>query len=152
MNVNSLCSNLFNLGKIKLMLKKLDYKKNHHTLFIEGNFQDSKDSFYFICLEHVWHITFVKVGDKIEEWIREIIIVDGVEDFFLAEVDVRYTSNYKTMGGARGFIAKQPLFSQYKEIINEFVKSKFKYSKFNLNRDLGTGPRDVYGLDDFTPF
>ncbi|TXB66160.1 hypothetical protein FRY74_06195 [Vicingus serpentipes] len=112
------------------MLEKLDYKNNHHYLLIEGNFKDSNESFFYISQKQVFHVTFVKVGKQVEEWIRKLIIVDGMDEFFISEVEFKYVSNYKTMGGARNFISKQLDYLKYKDIINEHIKSINDLSKF----------------------
>lgn len=104
------------------MLEKLNYKYNFFGLRIQGNFRDSKSSMYFISQKQSWHITFVKVDDKIEEWIREVVVIDGMNDIFISQVEFKYSSPYKSMSGARAFLKKQMDFEEYKSFIYEYLR------------------------------
>lgn len=121
------------------MLKKLDYKNLTHQIKIEGSFKDTKDSFYFISQKECWHVTFKKVDGRIEEWVRELILMDGLDDVFLSEVDFRYNSKYKTMAGPRRFISKLPSYGEYKFFINEYLKAKSFKSFFAPKDDFNYG-------------
>jgi len=61
-------------------MKKLKHKYNKFQLEISGNFTDSKDSMFHITSSGCWHVTFVKKSkDRIEEWLREVIVLDDSE-------------------------------------------------------------------------
>lgn len=105
------------------MLQKLDYRDNVYHLSIQGNFRDGKDSLYFITDSEVWHVSFVKTKEGIEEWIRDVVVLEGMNDLFIGEIEFRYRSHYKTMSGVRSFIKKQPAFSDHKETIIHYLTS-----------------------------
>lgn len=74
-------------------MKKLDYKHNVFNLDISGIFSDSKDSMFYISSSGCWHVTFVKKTKyRIEEWLREVIVLDDLSDIFLSEVEFTYRS------------------------------------------------------------
>ena len=117
------------------MLEKLNYKKNSFKIGIQGNFRDGKDSMYFISQKQSWHITFVKVDGKIEEWVRKVVVVDGMKDMFISEVEFKYWSVYKGLRGVRAFLKKQKEFEEYKGFIYDFL------------RKVEPTPRSYYGPD-----
>ena len=120
------------------MLKKLDHKNNNLRLQLQGNFSDSKDSFFSISQEQSWHVTFVKVDDQVEEWIRKIVALEGTDDIFISDVEFKYVSQYKTIGGARAFIKKQADYLKYKDFIYGFLTQPgIRSDYFYPNRGYG---------------
>ena len=113
------------------MLTKLDHKRNYYDLEIKGNFKDGKDSMYFISKGESWHVTFVKVGNQIEEWVRGIFILEGMDDVFLSEVEFKYTSEFESVRSYRAFLKKQMEFENYKKVIVELLFNRDKYSTSN---------------------
>ena len=120
------------------MLKKLDHKNNNLRLQLQGNFSDSKDSFFSISQEQSWHVTFVKVDDYVEEWIRKIVALEGTDDIFISDVEFKYASQHKTIGGARAFVKKQADYLKYKDFIYGFLTQPWIRSDyFYPNRGYG---------------
>ena len=124
------------------MLTKLDHKRNYYDLEIKGNFKDGKDSMYFISKEESWHVTFVKVGNQIEEWVRKVFVLEGMDDVFLSEVEFKYTSEFSSVRSYRAFLKKQNEFEDYKKVIVELLFNREKYSESNRG----------FAFDGDTPF
>jgi len=124
------------------MLQKLNYKSNNFDFRIQGNFKDSTDSMFYISANESWHITFVKVDGKLEEWIRKVVVVQGMDDLFISEVEFKYASNYKSISGARTFINKQMEYDDYKSFIYDYLRQNFRFgsafsntSRFSFDSD-----------------
>lgn len=117
-----------------------DHKMNFFNVQIQGNFKDSKDSFYSFTKKDFVHITFVKREDgSIWEEVRELIFMDVLEQFFPAEnPELIYKSFYKTVRGYRAFLKRQPLFDEHKLML-------IKYGSF-----IATNPAGY--MDDYLPF
>lgn len=117
-----------------------DHKTNFFNVQIQGNFKDSKDSFYSFTKKDFVHITFVKREDgSIWEEVRELIFMDVLEQFFPAEnPELIYKSFYKTVRGYRAFLKRQPLFDEHKLML-------MKYGSF-----IATNPTGY--MDDHLPF
>ena len=128
------------------MLEKINYKNNDFDLRIQGNFKDSRDSMFYISANESWHITFVKVDGKLEEWIRKVVVVQGMDDLFISEVEFKYVSNYKSISGARSFIKKQMNYEDYKSCIYDYLRKNFRFRNAYLDNG-----RFSFDLDD-TPF
>lgn len=59
-----------------------NHKANSLAITIQGNFTDSKDSFYRFTAEDITHITFVKdTHGTIYEEARSLIFLDGIDEF-----------------------------------------------------------------------
>ncbi len=99
------------------MLQKLNYRNKKLRINIQGCFADGRDAMYYISDDEYWHVTFVKVDEGVEEWLRKIVLMPGTDELFISEVEFKYRSEYKTIGGARGFVKKQPDYNNYKHII-----------------------------------
>ena len=128
------------------MLQKLNYKNNDFDFRILGNFKDARDSMFYISTNESWHITFVKVDGKLEEWIRKVVVVQGMDDLFISEVEFKYASNYKSISGARSFIKKQKNYDDYKSFIYDYLRQTFRFG--NAFSD---SSRFSFDVDD-TPF
>jgi hypothetical protein len=129
----------FGANKIKIgMLKKLDHKNNNLRLELQGNFSDSKDSFFSISKAESWHVTFVKVDDHVEEWIRKIVVLEGTDEIFISDVEFKYISHYKALGSARAFVKRQADYLKYKEFICVYLNQPVQMSDyFYPNRGYG---------------
>ena len=97
-------------------MKKLQHEFNSFNLEISGNFTDTIDSMFHIPARECWHVTSVKVAkDRIDEWIREVIVLEGLDDFYLSEVEFTYRSEFNSVRGYRSFLRKQKTFEDFEE-------------------------------------
>lgn len=99
-----------------------NHKANSLTITIQGNFTDSKDSFYRFTAEDITHITFVKdTHGTIYEEARSLIFLDGIDEFFPADQqDVIYKSSYQNVSSYRRFLNKQPKFEEHALFLKKY--------------------------------
>jgi hypothetical protein len=99
-----------------------NHKANSLAITIQGNFTDSKDSFYRFTAEDITHITFVKdTHGTIYEEARSLIFLDGIDEFFPADQpDVIYKSSYQNVSSYRRFLNKQPKFEEHAFFLKKY--------------------------------
>jgi hypothetical protein len=117
-----------------MLFEAPNHKKNILSIRIEGNFVDSNDSFYSFSGDDIVHITFIKKSDgSICEEVRKLIFLEGIDQFFPSdEIELIYRSNYKSVGGYRTFLRKQPLYDEHEAILKKYAYSMHRAP----NRDI----------------
>lgn len=99
------------------------HKKNTFSISINGNFKDSRDSFYKLTKDGIFHITFKKgEGDLIYEEVREVVVLKEVNHLFPDSFPILiYPSRFKTIRSYRTFLTKQEAFSEHEEFIKKYA-------------------------------
>ena len=73
---------------------------------------------YFISSKESWHVTFVKISkDRVEEHLRKVIVMEGLNELYLSEVEFTYCSEYESVRSYRSFLRKQKEFDDFKDIL-----------------------------------
>jgi len=104
-------------------MQKLPHKHNHFSLDISGNFKDSADSMFYIHASECWHVTFVKISkNRIEEHLRKVIVLDGLDDFYLSEVEFTYCSDFESVRAYRAFLRKQESFLNHEGFLKIYFQ------------------------------
>jgi len=112
-----------------------NHKANSLAITIQGNFTDSKDSFYRFTAEDITHITFVKdTHGTIYEEARPLIFLDGIDEFFPADQpDVIYKSSCQNVSSYRRFLNKQPKFEEHALFLKKYGYQMITEPNWNLN-------------------
>jgi hypothetical protein len=99
-----------------------NHKANSLAITIQGNFTDSKNSFYRFTAEDITHITFAKdTHGTIYEEARSLIFLDGIDEFFPADQpDVIYKSSCQNVSSYRRFLNKQPKFEEHALFLKKY--------------------------------
>ena len=120
-------------------MQKLKHRNNSFSLEVAGNYRDSDDSMYFISSKESWHVTFVKISkDRVEEHLRKVIVMEGLNELYLSEVEFTYCSEYETVRSYRSFLRKQKEFDDFKDILQVyFQKHTIKQTRsFDFDSDV----------------
>lgn len=106
-----------------MIFKAPDHKNNSLKVQVNGNFTDSKDSFYKIWNDIFVHITFVKRSDGvIMEEVRDLIVLSEIDQFFPAEEpELIYSSNFRSVRGYREFLKRQQKFHEHEELLKKYA-------------------------------
>lgn len=105
-------------------MKKLSHKFNKLQIEISGNFTDSENSMFHISRSGCWHVTFVKISKgRVDEHLREVIVMEGLDDVYLSEVEFTYRSEFESVRSYRAFLRKQEKYEDNKAILQRLFQT-----------------------------